>query len=66
MEAHIHDNRSEGIIVANIVCLSAAYLAVGLRFFARNLTKAGFGADDFWIAFALVSTIRGGRWRSTY
>ncbi|KAM0796882.1 hypothetical protein BDR22DRAFT_892817 [Usnea florida] len=54
MEAHIHDNKSKGIIVANVVCLTAAYLAVGLRFFARSLTKAGFGADDFWIGFALL------------
>lgn len=54
MEKHINDNKAVDIIVANIICAIAAYIAVGLRFWARHLARVHYGGDDWWIVGALV------------
>lgn len=54
MQSHVDDNRSVQIHAPNIVCLVAAYLAVSLRLFARSLTKAKYGLDDWLIGVSLV------------
>ena len=54
MQSHIGDNRSGQIHASNVVCLIAAYIAVLLRIFARSLTKAKYGLDDWLIGVSLV------------
>ena len=52
--AHASEDRSVNVIAAVSTCLCLAFIAVGLRFFARKLTKTPFGADDWMILVALV------------
>ncbi len=55
LESHIDDNRSGQIYASNVVCALAAYLAVLLRLFARSMTKARYGLDDWLVVVGLVS-----------
>lgn len=55
MQQHIHENRSEQIIAANVVCAVAAYLFVALRFASRPFSNARYGPDDWLILASLVS-----------
>ena len=52
--SHSHENRSKELIAACVVCLTAAYLAVPLRFLSRRLGKTALKADDYTIVIALV------------
>ena len=54
MQLHVDDNRTAQIHASNVVCLVAAYIAVLLRLFARSLTKAKYGLDDWLIGLSLV------------
>ena len=58
-EANINDDRQPEFIIASVICLTAAYTAVALRFFARRLVKAGLQIDDWVILTALVRVYRG-------
>ena len=55
MESHIDDNRSGQVYATNVVCALAAYLAILLRLFARSMTKARYGLDDWLVVVSLVS-----------
>ena len=54
MQEHIGDDKSTSIIVANVLCVVAAYIAVILRFVSRRFVLAGLKADDWWIVAGLV------------
>ena len=54
MQLHVGQNRTAQIHVSNVVCAAAAYVAVVLRIFARSLTKAKYGLDDWLIGVSLV------------
>ena len=45
MQAHIGDNRADGLIASHVICFTAACIAVALRFTARRLGKVKYGAD---------------------
>ena len=55
--AHINDNKTTQLVVANVIAISAATIAVVLRLVSRRLNKASFQADDFMIVVGLVSSI---------
>ena len=55
MTAHAGDNKGPSVIVANIICLVPVLAAVSLRIWARRLTAAGFGWDDWWIIMSSVN-----------
>ena len=57
MQEHPHDSRGSRIIAANVACFLIAFVAVGLRFFARYVAKASLGLDDWLVVIALVSKI---------
>lgn len=52
--AHIHQDRSNEIVVSHGVCIVIAVVAVILRFSSRRLCKAPLLADDYMIIVALV------------
>lgn len=52
--AQSDDDESGKIIVACILCLSAAYAAVVLRFYARRIKRAALERDDWTIVLSLV------------
>lgn len=52
--AFVDENRSTNIVVACILCLSAAYIAVILRFCSRRINRAPLGIDDGTIVLSLV------------
>ena len=52
---HIHDSRIPEIVVSLALCLSAAYVAVVLRFISRRIAKIAWKADDWWLVVGLVS-----------
>ena len=54
-EAHIDDDRRADIILATVICWTAACIAVALRFTARRMVKAGLQLDDWLILMGLVS-----------
>ena len=53
-QSHIGEDRSVEIITASAICLSAAYVAVILRFVSRRLSKTILQGDDYTIVIALV------------
>ncbi|KAF2676841.1 hypothetical protein K458DRAFT_320974 [Lentithecium fluviatile CBS 122367] len=53
---HIKDNLQPNLYAASFICLPAAFIFVGLRFYARRLTPGGLGKDDLAILFALLFT----------
>lgn len=53
--AHIHQDRSNDIVVSHAICIVIAVVAVVLRFASRRLCKAPILADDFMTIVALVS-----------
>lgn len=55
-QSHINENKSAEIITACAICLTAAYLAVILRFVSRRLSKTSLEADDYTIIAALVGS----------
>lgn len=54
-EADIDDDRRADMIVAMVICLTAACIAVALRFIARRMVKAGLQLDDCLILMGLVN-----------
>lgn len=52
--AHIHQDRSNDIIVSHAICIVIAVFAVILRFSSRRLCKAPILADDYMTIAALV------------
>lgn len=52
--AHIHEDRSNDIVVSHAICIVIAVVAVVLRFSSRRLCKAPILADDFMSIVALV------------
>lgn len=55
-EGHINETKKPNLIAASAICLSAAYVAVGLRFLSRRLAPTPLGADDYTIVVALFFT----------
>jgi len=53
-EAHITDNSQPNLIISTAICLTAAYIAVILRFVSRRIGGVIFGKDDVAIIIALV------------
>ena len=53
-QEHKDENRASDMIIANVVMLSAAYIAVVLRFISRRLSHAELKADDWMIMLGLV------------
>ena len=52
--AHSTDDRRANVIVATVFCIVAAWLAVGLRFVARGISRAQYKWDDWMILLGLV------------
>lgn len=52
--AHIHQDRSNDIVISHAICIVIAVVAVVLRFSSRRLCKAPILADDFMTIVALV------------
>lgn len=55
-EEHLDDNKKPNLIIASAICLSAAYIAVSLRFLSRRVARNPLGADDYTILVALFFT----------
>jgi hypothetical protein len=55
-QAHINDNIQPNIYAACAVCMPAAFVAVGLRLWARHMTAGGYGKEDVAILLALLFT----------
>lgn len=55
LKEHISDSKVSSIIACCVSCGIIAYIAVGLRFFARRLVPSGVSVDDWMIFAALVS-----------
>ncbi|CAI6336782.1 unnamed protein product [Periconia digitata] len=55
-KAHIDDNVQPNLYASCFICLPAAFIAVGLRLYARRLTRGGYGKDDVAILLALLFT----------
>ena len=53
--AHIHDDRSLGLKVVEILGLILATAAVALRIASRRVSKVPLKADDITIIIALVT-----------
>lgn len=53
-EAHITDNATNSIIVANVICSLVAGSAVLLRIISRRLKKISLGVDDYMAMSAMV------------
>ena len=53
-KAHIEDDRRPDIIACYVLCISAAWLFVILRFMARRRTKTPMKLEDTMICIALV------------
>ena len=53
-EVHKNDNRGPEIIVSLAIMLAVAYIAVGLRFLSRRMTRAGSSYDDWMMVVGLV------------
>ena len=54
----IHATRQPELYAAQLTTYILAVIAVGLRFWARKLLKAGYWLDD-WIAVAALVRLRG-------
>ena len=54
--AHIRDDKRPNLITCSAICLSAAYVVVGLRLTARRIAHNTLGADDYAILVALILT----------
>ena len=52
--AHLSDNYQPQLIAATVVCLTAAYASVVVRFISRKVGHVKFGYDDISIVSALV------------
>ena len=53
-QAHITDNATNSVIVANVICALIAGSAVLLRIVSRRLKKLSLGVDDYMAMSAMV------------
>lgn len=53
-QAHITDNVTTSLIVANVICSLVAGSAVLLRIISRRLKKLSLGVDDYMALSAMV------------
>lgn len=53
-QAHITDNATNSIILANAICSVVAGSAVLLRITSRRLKKLSLGVDDYMAMLAVV------------
>ena len=53
-QAHITDNATNSIIVANVICSLVAASAVLLRIISRRLKKLSLAVDDYMAISAMV------------
>ena len=53
-QKHRNDNRGPDIIVSLAIMLAMAYIAVGLRFLSRKMTRANLSYDDWVMVIGLV------------
>lgn len=53
-EAHASESLQANVIVGIVVCLTAAYISVILRFASRRLGKSPYGKDEVAVMIALV------------
>ena len=53
-QAHIADNATNSIIVANVICSLVATTAVLLRIISRRLKKLSLGVDDYMAMLTMV------------
>ena len=57
MLSHPNQAYKRQLIAVTVICCSAAFLSVVLRFIARRIGKTGYGWDDLAIVCSLVSVI---------
>lgn len=55
LQERVDETRVPAIHVSNGICIAAATISVVLRFFARRLSRSGFGKDDYCLFLAYVS-----------
>ena len=55
-EQHVDENKKPDLIAASAICLSAAYIAVALRFLSRRRARNSLQADDYSVVVALFFT----------
>ena len=55
-EQHVNQNKKPDLIAASAICLSAAYIAVALRFISRRRGRNSLEADDYTVVLALFFT----------
>lgn len=53
-QAHIHDDRSNDIIISHAICLSLALIAIVLRFLSRHIGKVRLEPDDWMIVASFI------------
>ena len=56
---HIGDNKAPRLIAAVTICLTSAYVFVGLRFLSRRIGNTKLAANDWLIVTALVNALVG-------
>lgn len=54
MKQHAEDDRRTEIIIANVICITVAYIAVFARFYSRRIIRASIQVDDWLIVAGLV------------
>lgn len=56
---HIRDSKGPRLIAAVTICLTSAYVFVGLRFLSRRIGNTKLAANDWLIVAALVNALVG-------
>ena len=54
MKAHINQSLQPNLIASTAICVTAAYIAIVLRFVSRSIGRVEFGKDDFFVIIAMV------------
>lgn len=54
---HSEDNKVPRLIASFTICLTSAYVFVGLRFLSRSIGNVKLAANDWLIAAALVNAL---------
>jgi len=53
-QSHINESAVPGLVASNIIGLSVAYVAVGLRFLCRRIGHIKLDWDDWMVSAGLV------------